>query len=160
MNKESWDGFRAHYVALWPEVKRLPACQWAVDPNAFDWASLMSPIELIVWGHIRDEGLVMYPQHPVAGYFVDFGHPKVRVAIECDGKQFHLDKAKDAQRQAAIEAKGWMVYRLTGNACTIWHRERTDDEGELYEPPSPALELVRRLGVDYGLSSRLMRQAA
>ncbi len=158
----SWcEHFRQHYIDLWPTVKNLPADQWAMPPNSFDWNDLMTPIELIVWGYIRDEGVVLYPQHPVAGYFVDFGHPKVRVALECDGKQYHLDKAKDEARQRAIEAKGWTVYRLTGNQCTFQYHDEIDPEtGESYEPTAPARELIQRIGRQYGLSSKLARSVA
>lgn len=156
-----YEHFRQHYIDLWPAVKALPPDQWAMPPNAFEWNELMSPIELLVWGYIREEGVVLYPQHPVAGYFVDFGHPKVRVALECDGKAFHQDKAKDAARQRAIEAKGWTVYRLRGNECTVQYADRIDSEtGEAYEPPSPAQELIRLLGREYGLSSKWKKEAA
>jgi very-short-patch-repair endonuclease len=160
MSPAWYDFFRAHYIDLWPKVKALETWQWAIDPNAIEWNDLFSPIERVVWGFIREEGVVLYPQHPCAGYFVDFGHPKARVAIECDGKAFHQDKAKDAARQAAIEAKGWTVFRVTGSQCTRRGEQGFDAEGEQYELPNPALALVRHLGREYQLSDRLRRKAA
>lgn len=161
MTPEWCEFFKDYYVDLWPRVKACEPWQWAVDPNAIDWQQHFSPIERIVWGFIREEGLVMYPQHPCAGYFVDFGHPKARVAIECDGEMFHQDKAKDAARQAAIEAKGWTVYRLTGSQCArnaYGNFTVTDEEQD--DPPNPAQALIRQIGRDYRLSSRLLRESA
>lgn len=160
MSPQWCEFFKAHYLDLWPKVKALEPWQWAIDPNALDWSQLMTPIEMVVWGFIREEGLVMYPQHPCAGYFVDFGHPKARVAIECDGAAFHQDRAKDATRQAAIEAKGWRVYRVTGSECNRRGEDYQDDEGDWHEGPNPALELVRYLGSEYRLSDRLRRKQA
>jgi hypothetical protein len=61
--------------------------------------------------------MVMYPQYPVGRYFVDFANPAAKVAIECDGKRWHTDKERDAQRQGEIEALGWVVYRISGRDC-------------------------------------------
>ncbi len=148
------DWLRDFYVSAWSQTKRLPAHRWGIDPNCIEWNEVMSPIEAAVWSEIRAHGVVMYPQHPVGRYFVDFGHPLVRVAIECDGKQFHQDKAKDAERQAEIEAKGWRVYRISGSACMRKPNPMIDEEGEEVFELSPAAELVDYLASEYKLSAR------
>ena len=54
--------------------------------------------------------------HPVAGYRVDVGFPKQRVAIETDGFAFHSDSEdfhNDRVRQNAIALAGWQVLRFT-----------------------------------------------
>lgn len=54
--------------------------------------------------------------HPVAGYRVDVGFPKQKVAIEVDGFAFHSDSEdfhQDRVRQNAIALAGWQVLRFT-----------------------------------------------
>jgi very-short-patch-repair endonuclease len=78
---------------------------------------VLTPIEQWLWHDIRALDLVMYPQYPVAGFFVDFANPKAKVAIECDGAEFHQVYEKDASRDAKLKSLGWTVYRISGNAC-------------------------------------------
>lgn len=92
--------------------------EWGIDPYLWDEAGIqLSPIEAALWCDIRETEAVLYPQYPVGRFFVDFGNPVARIAIECDGKVWHQDKAKDAARQAEIEDMGWDVYRFTGAEC-------------------------------------------
>ena len=54
--------------------------------------------------------------YPVAGYKVDVGFPKQKVAIEVDGFAFHSDSEdfhQDRKRQNAIALAGWQVLRFT-----------------------------------------------
>jgi very-short-patch-repair endonuclease len=54
--------------------------------------------------------------YPVAGYHVDVGFPKRKVAIEVDGLAFHSDSEDfhhDRKRQNAIALAGWQVLRFT-----------------------------------------------
>lgn len=104
--------------------------QWGIDPYAADWVQVFSPIESALWCDIRAAGIVMYPQYPVLGYFVDFGNPCARVAIECDGRAYHTDRAKDAARQREIEAQGWTVYRISGRECLKDSDPDTGSAGE------------------------------
>lgn len=83
-----------------------------------DWASIFTPIEQAAWHDIRKSGLAMWPQLPVGRFYVDFGNPIVKVALECDGKKFH-DPAIDAVRDKVLNAMGWTVYRAPGWQC--WH---------------------------------------
>ena len=151
-SSERFDAILRYYRALWPVMKRTPPEQWANDIYEVPWLSYFSPIEEMLWSDIRTEGVILYPQHPVAGYFVDFGHPVAKVAIECDGAQWHQDKARDARRQAAIEARGWTVYRLTGSACRKASGEREDPEtGQWVYEISNAQRLVREIGARHGI---------
>lgn len=91
---------------------------WGIDPYAWEEAGIvLTPIEAGLWHDIRAESLVLYPQYPVGRFFVDFGNPVWKVAIECDGKRWHTDHERDQRRQAEIEAMGWRVYRIGGAAC-------------------------------------------
>jgi very-short-patch-repair endonuclease len=54
--------------------------------------------------------------YPVAGYRVDVGFPKQKVATEVDGLAFHSDSEdfhQDRKRQNAIALAGWQVLRFT-----------------------------------------------
>jgi very-short-patch-repair endonuclease len=54
--------------------------------------------------------------YPVAGYHVDVGFPKQKVALEVDGLAFHSDSEDfhhDRIRQNAIALAGWQVLRFT-----------------------------------------------
>jgi hypothetical protein len=82
-----------------------------------DWIRLFTPIEAGLWSDIRAAGLPLWPQLPVGRYFVDFGNPVHRVAVECDGREFHQDKAKDERRDAELQRMGWTVYRIDGWLC-------------------------------------------
>jgi very-short-patch-repair endonuclease len=64
------------------------------SPHVRNWEPEFSPIEHNVWGEIREYGLPFYPQIPVAGFFLDFACPMLKIAIECDGAEFH-DADKD-----------------------------------------------------------------
>lgn len=89
-----------------------------------DWVSLFSPIEYDAWCEIRAYGLPLWPQLPVGRFFVDFGNPVAKIALECDGREFH-DAAKDRIRDAELADMGWRVFRVTGSAC---YRTRVMDD--------------------------------
>jgi len=82
----------------------------------FDWAKHFSPIERICWNAMRDYGLLLCPQYPVGGFFVDFADPVLKIAIEADGKAYHSE-AKDKPRDVALSDLGWIVFRLPGSDC-------------------------------------------
>lgn len=146
------DAIKQFYKLAGPTIARFPTYQWAFRCwEEIDWRCIYTPIEAAVWDVIRLEGVVLYPQYPVAGYFVDFGHPVAKVAVECDGKAYHKDYQRDQERQLRIEAEGWTVYRLTGRECVQWGSE---DEA------SPAERLLREIGRNHRLSARLIKEAA
>lgn len=89
--------------------------QWQ-NVYAFDWASSFSEAEFQAWQVIRlTPRCLMYPQYPVDKYFVDFGNPYYQIALEVDGKEYHLDKEKDIQRDKALLELGWKTFRITGS---------------------------------------------
>ena len=86
--------------------------------NYIDWLSIFSPIEEATWMDLRSFGNTpLYPQYPVGKYFLDFGNPKYKVNLECDGKEWHQDKEKDAKRDADLLEQGWHVFRIGGKEC-------------------------------------------
>jgi len=104
------------------------------DPYFRDWITEFTPIEYSVWSDIRSSGVPFYPQLPICGYFLDFANPFKKIAIECDGKEFH-DAERDAIRDKKLEKAGWIVFRIKGHECNRilpdpWNRE------EYYEGPS------------------------
>lgn len=117
-------GLRQFYRLALPQILEAGSNEWGIDPYEVDWISIFTPIELALWHDIRAADLVMYPQYPIKGYFVDFANPAAKVCIECDGSQWHQDTEKDAIRQRNIEAQGWTMYRITGRAC------KTDSDPE------------------------------
>lgn len=38
-----------------------------------------------------------------------------RIVVECDGAEYHKDRARDAKRTEAIEREGYRVFRRTGS---------------------------------------------
>jgi hypothetical protein len=122
--------------------------RYGIDPYAWNDLVTLSPIEWRIWQDIRELGLVMYPQYPVAGFFVDFGNPIAKVAIECDGKEFHQDVEADRRRQAIIESHGWTVYRFTGRQC---NEPQPDPEDEF---KGQAFRILEAIGDFHQLTPR------
>jgi very-short-patch-repair endonuclease len=154
-DRRRFERIAAHYASIEDDIRRTPANRWATDPYAWHAVVSMTPIEASLWSDIRIEGVVMYPQFPVGRFFVDYGNPVAKVAIECDGKQFHTDKAKDDARQREIEALGWTVYRLSGAACnTTDTYDMDDDSGIERLIPGPARRLIRLISDKHNVSLR------
>jgi len=145
MVKPDWDAIRAHYNALGPLILAERKDEWALDPYEWNDVVRLTPIEDWLWIHIRASNAIFYPQYPVGRYFVDFANPKARVAIECDGAEFHQDKAKDQRRDAELAAMGWKVYRVPGRICV---RDNDHETGRIRE----AAQFVYRIVLDHGLS--------
>jgi hypothetical protein len=99
-----------------------------------DWVTLFSPIEYDAWCEIRGYGAPLWPQLPVGKFFVDFGNPVAKIALECDGKEFH-DPIKDRERDATLATMGWRVFRVTGAECyqTRVMDDPADHFGDDYE---------------------------
>jgi hypothetical protein len=139
----------AHYRRCARAVLLGGRNEWAIDAYAWDHDAgiVMTPIERSLWHDIRAADLVLYPQWPVAGFFVDFGNPVAKVAIECDGKAFH-DPARDAKRQRLIEAEGWTVYRFTGRDCMgeCLVDEEDEDTGGTRTRYSETFQRIREIG--------------
>lgn len=90
----------------------------------------MTVIEHNLWDSIRWFGLPFYPQYPISWYFVDFADPKLKIAIEVDGRKWHKrNSVKDKKRQKDIEAQGWEVIRFWGDQTFVTEANYIDDDG-------------------------------
>lgn len=109
---------REHYKKVLPKMMAIyrQTGQMQFDPYDLDFTQGMTPIEESVWYDIRILNISMYPQIPALQYFLDFANPFIKVAIECDGKQWH-DPEKDAIRDSNLIADGWTIYRIPGSKC-------------------------------------------
>lgn len=117
-----YDKIRKHYEYLTPlimERSRKHPSGWASPYCAeVDWIKIFTPIEYDTWHSIRSIGRIpLYPQYPVLGFFLDFGNPFLKIGIECDGADFHLDKKKDNDRDYELKQHGWAIYRISGADC-------------------------------------------
>ncbi len=111
MNK--LDEIRMHYYVKQDEIlESYPRClgHGITIKNIHD----LSPIEIRVYDMIKAYNLPLLPQYPVKNFFLDFGDPVKKIAIEVDSKTYHLDKLKDEVRQKEIEREGWTFYRIEG----------------------------------------------
>jgi very-short-patch-repair endonuclease len=90
----------------------------------------MSPIEIDVWEMLNSVGAKMYPQYPVAGFFLDFASPHAKVGIECDGKMWHQDRERDARRDSILREAGWSIWRFSGTEIRrAYHANDYDEDG-------------------------------
>jgi len=104
----------------------------------------MTPIEGAIWEHILNTNAVFYPQYPVDQCFADFANSVAKIALECDGRDFHQDTAKDAERDRRFHELGWLVYRIPGRLCVTEF-----DEEEMQE--AFAAKFVRAVVEVHGL---------
>lgn len=93
------------------------------------------PVEKISFDDAKDVAFNMHhsmakvmicPQYPVGAYRLDFAvfvmgfdHSIARLAVECDGHDFHektkQQAAKDKKRDRDLMLAGWRVFRFTGS---------------------------------------------
>ena len=106
---------KEYYQQFEPKIIELTARGFWFNAYAFDWLQTFSEAEYTAWCFIRSTPRIqLYPQYPVGKYFVDFGNPYHRIALEVDGKDYH-DPAKDKIRdQQILDEQGWKVFRVTG----------------------------------------------
>ncbi len=64
----------------------------------------------------------------IAGEEADLSWQETQLIVEVDGGPFHLDVGEDARKQAAWEAAGWTVRRISSD--------------HVYERPHRLLDLV------------------
>lgn len=95
------------------------------------WWGIFTPIENNAWDDIRFLGLPLYPQYPIGKYFVDFGDPFHRIAIEIDGAQWHKNKEKDEKRDNSIRKLGWQIYRIPGGKTFKTSEDFRNEDGVL-----------------------------
>ncbi len=113
----NWNALDRFYKKNHEVIMSCKAYEWAFAPGELQQMVVMTPIEASVWEMIREMGVVFYPQFPIAGYFLDFANPVRQIIIECDGRQWHKDKEKDAARDNELADRGWTTYRFPGWFC-------------------------------------------
>ena len=146
MNAKNWQLIREYYAIVNPRILAQKRNEWGVDPYEWDRGVIrLTPIETWLWHDIRAADLVLYPQYPAEGYFIDFANPVAKVAIECDGEAFHKDQAKDAARDKKLRDAGWHVYRISGKDCR-------DGVGMEDEWNSKARKFVDRIAEQHHIS--------
>lgn len=141
-----FDAVKAHYRSVAHLITRPD--EWGIDAYAWSDPEIgirLTPIEEALWHDIRGENVIMYPQYPVGRFFVDFGNPGARVALECDGAQWHRDQEHDRARQAEIERLGWSVYRIGGADCFTDAIEGEDQDGNPFCRPGLARLFIREV---------------
>lgn len=112
---QSWK-FRELIRKLYDYFREDILSRECIDPYFVDWTLFLTPIEKRIWSLIRTYGIPMFPQYPVGRFFLDFGDPVRKIAIECDGAKWH-DPKKDKKRDTELSDLGWKVYRIQGSEC-------------------------------------------
>lgn len=102
---------------------------WGLEKYRIPHLDKMTPIEVIAFDECIGSGLAMYPEWPVGRYFVDLGNPRLKVALELDGLEFHQDWVADSKRDAELwERYGWKVFRCSGSRCNVRMRMPSEDD--------------------------------
>ena len=139
----NFDAIASFYKLVNRPIMAAKKNEWGIDPYEWDRGLIqMTPIESWLWHDIRAVDAVFYPQYPVAGFFVDFANPRAKVAIECDGAEFHQDKSKDSARDKKLTDAGWTVYRISGKDCR---------SGVNPDEPNLARAFIERISTNHNL---------
>ena len=100
--------------------------------------------ENVLWYHLRDNrlnGRKFRRQHTIGPFIVDFYCKELSLIVEVDGDVHAFQEARDAIREAYLEAQGYRVVRfanldilrnLRGVLEMLGHLTKTDSEA-----PSP-----------------------
>lgn len=131
-------------------------------PYIRDWIVEFTPIETSVWTDIRSTYIPFYPQVPACGFFLDFANPFKKIAIECDGKQYH-DKDRDAIRDKKLAEDGWIVFRIPGDECNRilpepWDIEFYDEFNPLTDEHVKTWFRTTSTGVVYAINQVYFRR--
>ncbi len=83
----------------------------------------MTPIENILWNHIRKKrlsGIIFRRQHPIGQFIVDFYCHEAKLVIEIDGSIHDSDENKehDENRTYELEKSGLKVIRFKNEEIT------------------------------------------
>ena len=80
----------------------------------------------------------------VFGYILDFYCPKLKVAIEVDGKIHERQKGKDTLRQQIIERKQIKFFRITSDEIEFNLNQSLKKLEKFLLSTSPSLTIVER----------------
>jgi very-short-patch-repair endonuclease len=91
------------------------------DPEKKGRERCESDFERAVFDRLASAGYRVTPQVPAAGYRIDLvveGNSGRRLAIECDGDQYHSADMwlHDLNRQRTLERVGWIFWRCWGSS--------------------------------------------
>ena len=91
------------------------------DPEKKGRERCESDFERAIFDRLAAAGYRLTPQVPAAGYRIDLvveGHSGRRLAIECDGDQYHSPDMwlDDLSRQRTLERVGWTFWRCWGSS--------------------------------------------
>jgi REase_MTES_1575 len=145
VSRPDWSRIARYYAKHNAVILAAGPNAWGLDPYQWEFEGeiKLSPIERMFWFDVRACGVVLYPQYPVGRFFVDFANPAARVAVECDGAAYHQDPERDGERQAEIEAMGWLVLRIVGSDCYRDDSLRVDESGRSTYSGSPGRDLLK-----------------
>lgn len=108
-----------------------------------------SPFETEVYDLLTDRGYTVRPQVKVGSFRIDLvveGDDDARLAVECDGDQFHgPDRWEaDVRRQRVLERAGWTFWRCFASQFSLHRTEVVDDLLKALEDHgiSPSASLV------------------
>src|SRR5260221_14641716 len=101
-----------------------------------DFSPYMSPIEENVWSDIRRHiPQAFLWQYPCGKFFIDFASPKLKVALEVDGKEYHQDHRKDWLRDHYLLSHGYeCVYHIPGFITFQQLFSESDEDDEIETP--------------------------
>ncbi|MDD4296683.1 MAG: DUF3320 domain-containing protein [Ruminiclostridium sp.] len=105
-----------------------------------------SEFELQVYDKLVEKGYTVHQQVGCADFYIDLSivHPdepgKYLLGIECDGASYHSARSsrdRDRLRQAALERKGWNIYRIWS---TDWFKSPNTELAKLEQHITKLLE--------------------
>ncbi|MBF0706785.1 DUF559 domain-containing protein (plasmid) [Alkalihalobacillus hwajinpoensis] len=76
-----------------------------------------SPIERRLYDALVFNDYYVETQYTVGKYRIDLAIPPLKLAIECDGKEYHSfphQKENDRRKDKYLRSEGWKVLRFTG----------------------------------------------
>ena len=141
---------------LKPDDFRLRLIQHARNPRSNEIKSAAirqktrSEFENRVGDDLIRRGYKIEADYSVGAYFLDFvvfGADNSRIAIECDGDEFHTEENlnEDMARQALLERMDWRFIRLRGT--------------EYFRDPETVMERVFRRLQDHGIEPILIDES-
>ena len=77
-----------------------------------------SPIEHRLYSVLKSNGYHPTTQVKVGRYRIDIAFSTHKLAIECDGRNFHSSpnaKARDKRKDAYLRSQGWKTLRFSGS---------------------------------------------
>lgn len=125
---EKWNKIREFYALNYSyiiQTSKESRNIWAMS-YPFDWNNYFSYIEKIAWASIRENGgIILYPQFPAQGFFIDFANPYLKIGLELDSEEFHNEE-KDKKRDKKLLREGWKIFRVTSSEAN--RKYMTNDE--------------------------------